>query len=194
MNKSSDLVLESGVEEVVMRNFLLLLGIMVMVGAAHAATYEWVDSQGVMHFTDDSDKIPVKYRSKARQLDLTPVPGEKELPPAPPQNPPAVETIPPVDKATSLYGGHNETWWLASFKARRDEIKTIQEALPDKKEKLNELRRKRMLYQKPGDRTAYYDLMAEIEKDEARINELQGQLTNLEAEAAKSGVPREWRH
>jgi hypothetical protein len=110
---------------------------MIMVGAAHAATYEWVDKQGVMHFTDDPDKIPFKYRNKARQLDLTPVPGEKEQPPAQPQPRPADETGPAVDKAKSLYGGHNETWWRASFKARRDEVKTIQEALPDKKEKLN---------------------------------------------------------
>jgi hypothetical protein len=177
-----------------MRNFLLLLGIMVMVGAAHASTYEWVDSQGVMHFTDDSDKIPFKYRNKVRQLDLAPVPGEKELPPAQPQQQPAVETIPAVDEAKSLYGGHDATWWRAGFKARRDEMKTIQEALPDKKEKLNVLRRKRNLYQKSGDRTAYYDLLVEIEKDEARIKELQGQLADLDAEAAKSGVPQEWRY
>jgi hypothetical protein len=176
-----------------MRSFLLLIGILFIIAAAHAATYEWVDSQGVIHFTDDPDKIPFKYRNKARQLDLTPAPGEKELPPAQPPRQPAVESVPAADNAGSLYGGHNESWWRASFKAWRDEMKTIQENLPGKKERLNVLRRKRIIYQKPGDRTAYYDLSAEIEKDEARIKEVQNQLAALDAEADKSGVPLEWR-
>jgi uncharacterized protein DUF4124 len=176
-----------------MRKFLLLIGLMVMVAVAHAATYEWVDSQGVMHFTDDPDKIPVKYRKRARQLDLTPVAVEKEQAPGQLQRQPVVETVPAVDKAKSLYGGHDGMWWRESFKVRRDEIKTIRANLPNKKEKLNVLRRKRIIYQKPGERTAYYDLLAEIEKDEARIKEVQNQLADLDNEAAKSGVPQEWR-
>jgi len=181
------------VEEVMMRNFLFLLGLMVMVATADAATYQWVDSQGVMHFTDDPDKIPFKYRNKARQLDLSPVPGEKAPPPAQPQRQPVVEPAPPVEKANSLYAGHNETWWRASFRARYDEMRLIQQALPDKKEKLNILRRKRIIYQKPGYRTAYHDMLAEIEKDEARIKEVQKLLADLNAEADRSGVPQEWR-
>ena len=72
-------------------------------------------------------------------------------------------------------------------------MKTIQETLPEKKETLNVLRRKRILYQKPGYRTAYFDLLAEIEKDEARITEVRNQLADLDSEADKSGLPQEWR-
>jgi DNA repair exonuclease SbcCD ATPase subunit len=147
----------------------------------------------VTHFTDDPDKIPLKYRNKARQLDLAPAPGEKEQPAAQRQRQPVVETVPADGKAQSLYGGHNESWWRASLKTLRDQMKTIQENLPAKQEKLIALSRKRTLYHKASDRTAYNDLKAEIENDEARLQEAQKQLADLNAEADKSGVPFGWR-
>ncbi|MGD0844567.1 MAG: hypothetical protein ABSA06_09405 [Geobacteraceae bacterium] len=56
-----------------------------------------------------------------------------------------------------------------------------------------ELRRQRTVYQKPGERIAYYDKLREIERDEARVTELQKQLDDLDTKAAKAAVPLEWR-
>ncbi len=72
-------------------------------------------------------------------------------------------------------------------------MKSIQDNLPAKKEKLAALGRKRTLYHKASDRTAFNALNDEIAKDEARLTELQNNLSDLDSEAAKAGVPLEWR-
>src|SRR5689334_15745357 len=94
-------------EEVMMRLFLVCIGIMVMVATVHAATFEWTDSQGGIHFTDDPDRIPDKYRGQARELYPQPASGEKDHPPAQ-QPPPAVASTPDVPRGASLFGGHDE--------------------------------------------------------------------------------------
>lgn len=172
-----------------MRIFLLSFGIMVMVAVAHAATYQWTDNQGGTHFTDDPDKIPAKYRKKVREMNVEPVQEEKRVSPQPAAEP----VTPPAAKAKSLYGGHDEGWWRSAFSALRREMKSIEENLPAKRDNLTKLTRRRTLYHKASDRTAYNALNEEIEKDEARIKELQKKLADLDAEAAKAGVPLEWR-
>jgi hypothetical protein len=173
-----------------MKKFFLFIGIMVIAAVAHAATYEWTDSGGGKHFTDDPDKIPAKYRKKSRELNLEPVTeGKEKQPVVQPEQPP----IPKQQKSASLPGGHNEAWWRSSFKALRDELKLIQDNLPAKREKLTTLGRKRTLFHKASDRTAYNSLNDEIDRDEARMTELHKQLADLEAEATRAGVPLEWR-
>lgn len=34
-----------------------------------ASAYQWRDDQGVVHFTDDSDKIPERYLKRAKEID-----------------------------------------------------------------------------------------------------------------------------
>lgn len=175
------------VGEVAMRIFILLTGVMVMVAAADAATYEWTDSQGGAHFTDDADNIPAKYRNKARELVVTPAM-------AAPSQPQQDQTVSPVVRENlSSHGGHDEMWWRSSFRSLRDEMKNIQENLPVKRDQLLELRRQRTVYQKPGERIAYFNKLREIERDEARVTELQKQLDDLDTNAAKAAVPLEWR-
>jgi chromosome segregation ATPase len=171
-----------------MRTFILLTGVMVMVAVAvaDAATYEWTDSRGGVHFTDDSDKIPAKYRNKAREVNVTP----ENVAPSQPQS----RIVPPAARESeSSYGGHNEMWWRSSFKTLRKEMKNIQENLPRKRDQLAKLRRQRTIYQKPSGRIAYYDMLREIERDEARVTELQKQLAELDTKANKAGVPLGWR-
>jgi predicted nucleic acid-binding Zn-ribbon protein len=169
-----------------MRRFILLIGILVMASAAHAATYEWTDSQGGLHFTDNLDKVPAKYLNKVRKVDVQPVIQEKEQPSQTEQ-----KSIAPA--AQNLFGGHDEMWWRSSFRALRDEMKNLQDGLPGKRDKLNELRRKLYIFSKPSARIAYNDMDAEIGRDETRITDLQKQLSDLDDAAAKAGVPMEWR-
>jgi len=157
-----------------------------MVAVAHADTYEWTDSQGGLHFTDNLDKIPANYLNKVRKVDVKPVIQEKE-------QPSQLEQKSIAPHAQKLFGGHNEMWWRSSFDSLRKEIKNIQDGLPEKKKGLNELRRNYVIFSKPSTRIAYNDLNADIEKDEARVTELQNRLADLDNSATKAGVPMEWR-
>jgi hypothetical protein len=172
-----------------MRIIFLLAGVMAMAMAMATAAlgevYEWTDSQGGVHFTDNADKIPAKYRNKARQKELQPVIEIRDEP--------AQAVSQPAQSTPSPYGDHNETWWRDSYSALRNEIKHIQDNLPYKREKLTQLRRKREIYQKPSGRIAYYDMIKEIERDETRVKELQKELADLDVKAAKAGVPQAWR-
>lgn len=44
--------------------FLLGLGIFSPPGNGESKAYKWTDSNGVVHFTDDLNKIPPEYRGK----------------------------------------------------------------------------------------------------------------------------------
>lgn len=171
-----------------MRHFFLFVGIMVFAAAAHAAIYEWTDSGGGKHFTDDADKIPAKYRHKSREIHVEPIIEERQPAPKPERS-----VAPLPQKSESTPGGHDEAWWRSSFKALRDEQKKIQDNLPGKRDQLVALHRRHTFYHKASDRTAYNALNDEIGKDEARLAELQKQLTNLDAEATRAGVPMGWR-
>jgi hypothetical protein len=197
-----------------MRWTIALLLVMFACSFAQADVYEWVDSQGVVHFTDQLDKVPARYREKVKRRES--VSGEKvDVSPtlAPP---PVTESLPREQKA-ELYGGHGKEWWHANFKALRDEFKGIQDKLSEKKETLTKLHRQWVISMgrspkdgestsDPGNyvsksalstpgkhREAYFDKKAEIEKDEARLQEIEQQLASLEADADRGGVPFEWR-
>jgi chromosome segregation ATPase len=159
---------------------------MAMAASANGEIFKWTDSKGGEHFTDNSDKIPAKYRNKAREMDVTPVIQETE-------QPSKSELKSNAPAAQNLIGGHDEKWWRSRYKALRDEMKGIQDNLPEKRDRLNELRRQLYTFSKPSGRIAYNDMYAEIGKDEARITDLQKKLQDLDTSAAKSGVPLEWR-
>ena len=169
-----------------MRIFFLLTGVLFMVAAADAATYQWTDSLGGVHFTDNADNIPAKYRNKAREVAVTP---EYEAPAQPQKQ---IDS-PAAREKQSSHDGKDEKWWRSSFQALRNEMKIIQDNLPEKKAQLEELRRLRTIYQKPSGRIAYYDKLNEIEQDEARVAELQKQLADLDTKASRAAVPMEWR-
>jgi len=169
-----------------MKKVLLLVCLMAMAAPAKGEIYKWTDRQGVVHFTDNSDKIPAKYRNKVREVDVTPVIQETDQ-----SSKTETESITPP--AQKLFGGHDEKWWRSRYKALRSEMKRIQNSLPEKKDHLIQLRRQLYIFSKPSSRIAYNDMNAEIGNDEARINELQKEITDLDGEAARAGVPLEWR-
>ncbi len=172
-----------------MRSLLPLLLLMVLlagVGAGQAATYEWVDVGGVVHFTDDPGNIPEKYREKAKKQEngVQNIISEQPAPPA---------AAIPGGMTEGANAGHDQQWWRSRYAELRNEIKGIREGVPQKKEKLDALRRKRVVFQRGSDRVAYNDLAKEIAADETRLQELDEQLAALDQQAAKAGVPLEWR-
>jgi len=173
-----------------MKLALLVLVVLLQSSAipARAAYYQWIDAQGVTHFTDNPDKIPQKYQKKARRLKLSENPAPAQVPAPQPQ--PAPQVVMPQAQES---GSRSEQSWRVRFSALRGELKSLKERLPAKQTRLAELRRKRVIFMRAQDRVALNDMQAEISADEARISELQDQIGVLEREAAGAGVPAEWR-
>lgn len=154
--------------------------------SAGAEVYEWVDDRGVVNFTDSLEKIPPRYKGIAREKDLSQqknitIVTEEAPQVSPQQQPPAQKT----------YGGHDARWWRTAIAALRSDIAAIEEGLPTKRQELERLQRRRVLYHKAVDRIAANKLGNEIESDEGRLRELQEKLNALQMQAAEAGVPQE---
>lgn len=124
-----------------MNRSLLVLALSVVLtgGWAEAATYRWVDDRGIIHFTDNPENIPVKYRKKVRELPS--VTGTPQQPSAATPPEAAPEPASPTEKAAPLYGGLTESEWREKFTSLRQELKTLEEGLPAKQDELNALHR-----------------------------------------------------
>jgi hypothetical protein len=195
-----------------MRLILLVLVSIFACSAAWATVYEWVDGQGVVHMTDEPEKVPDQYRMKMKTREMDTREVQAPLPAAAEKTAPVVQ-----EKKAELYGDQDEGWWRTSFKTIRDELKRLRAKLPAKKEVLPQLHRRWVIsmgkmpgqgqsadnpnsyitdssLSTPGQRRIdYYNQKNEIEKDEARISELEQQLAALEARADWFGVPAGWR-
>jgi len=175
-----------------MKYILLFVSILYLAhpGQGQAAFYQWLDAQGVTHFTDNPERIPAKYRSHVKELQLADEPAQA---PAPQTQAPAQVAAPrPVPHAVE-YGGHGEGWWRSRYASLRQELKGLEDGLAGKQARLSELRRKRVVYMRAQDREAVNSMQAEISTGELRISELQKDLADLERRATEAGVPSEWR-
>jgi len=180
-------------------SFVLLVLIFSSAELSNADTYKWVDNQGVVNFTDNLDAVPKKYRSKVK---VTPSGDASASAPnqeksgknmEPDKQSEATASTPGRPEGPKLYGGHDEKWWKSSYASIRGELKSLQDNLPAKKDDLEKLRRKLVIYTYTRNRMAYQDKLAEIQRDEDRIKVLNDQLTNLDTQAATAGVPFDWR-
>lgn len=174
----------------------VLMVFMGLAGPAWCETYEWTDNKGVVNFTDDLDRVPAKYRNKVKEREpirseLDAIPPSDGAQPVVKQNDkvPSTPSTPPV----KAYGGHGQGWWRGQYASLRQGSKAIETSLADKREKLAELKRKRIIYQRTRDRVAYNQMVEEIKSEEAQLKEVQDRLEALEKEANSAGVPQEWR-
>ncbi|MBI1922606.1 MAG: DUF4124 domain-containing protein [Geobacter sp.] len=199
-----------------MKMLFVMILFLATVAPVSADTYQWTDKKGVVHFTDNPDKIPRQNRKKARKRPSV----KSETPVISPTTQP-LSAPKPVEKkeaakAPPLYAGHDEKWWRSTTGNLRTELAKLTQELPDKRDKLQFLRRRwtisigrtpkegesladiesytnKSALSAPGkNREAYYAIKNEIESDEARIKQIEQELADLELLATKAGVPREW--
>jgi hypothetical protein len=179
-----------------MRAFVICFCLFLAAGA-QAATYQWTDNKGVVHFSDDPDRIPAQYQKKARRLDGDDGPAPATA--APRAAEPAEPAAPvPAGAAGDFYCGKSAASWIGQFKSLREERRALAAALPEKEK---ELQRKRTKYlSRTGRGAGYYQqkkeylaLSDEYGKAKARLEELDGQLASLDAEASRCALPLEFR-
>lgn len=174
-----------------MRKILVAVTLTTLIVSAHwvhADIYQWTDSEGVVHFTDDPDAIPKSYRHKAARRETdhkvkVPPPSAPTLKPAPPSSAPG----------EIRYGGWPEDWWRQQFAGLKGQVQSLQASIDKKQSELAELKHKRVIYMRARDRVAINNKQAEIEADQARLQETQQRLATLEHDANVAGVPSGWR-
>ena len=172
---------------------------------AFGATYQWRDDAGVLHFTDDSDRIPERYLKRATESDATSAgkgpaaAGQKTDAPsaAAPEGAAAVAgTTPPPDRKAALAAQLNkvraelavEKKELARLRHRwmvkkgrtptLEEAKSFQKLLAEGKttERNNPYLAKSPLSAPGSARAAYYKKLEEVQKDEALERRLEQEL------------------
>ncbi len=126
---------------------------------ASAATYQWRDDAGVLHFTDDSDRIPERYLKRVTETDsgdagkgAASAQKKQEAPPAPVASGSAAKSV-------AQPAGANRRVLL------EEELKRLKDALALKKEELARLQHKWVVSK---GRTPTAKEIAEFEKKRAK--------------------------
>lgn len=168
---------------------ILFIYVMIIILSSYeyltAQIFQWIDDKGVVHFTDNSENVPVKFREKVLKRDLTVAPEQQNVP----------DNSGASQQPVTVSSGYtkDEQLWRARFMKLRSEINTLEQRLPVKREEKMEIHRRWVKFQKGSDRAAENVLASQIIKDEDRIKELNKLLDDLEMEAARNSVPLEWR-
>jgi len=181
-----------------MRKIIFLIMLLQGAGICQgAAVYEWKDNAGVLHFTDDPKKVPSRYRDKVQKRDMGGDETKKDATPPvqviPSTPTPPIQPPPSAQPRADMLGGHSGGWWRNRFASLKTQIAALQGGLSGKEQRLNDVRRKHLIFQRPQDRTAANELASEIDRDQTRMKELEAELAALQQDADRAGVPPEWR-
>lgn len=167
------------------------------VRAEDSATYEWTDDQGTVTFSDNPARIPDNQRKRIKKRaaitgEASQAVIEQKTAPVKKQQPQRVES----------YGGHGEGWWRQQFSNTRAEIAQTRADLETKRQNLKTLHYKMAvsnattqgIFGNPREnRNNYRAAHDDIREGEKQLEALEQKLVDLEGEAARHGVPFEWR-
>lgn len=82
----------------------LLVMLVFVASTAHGEIYTWTDSRGTAHYTNSEYEIPVRYRAKAKVLDLG-IEQKKEA--SSPQQNGQMQPVKPEEQPTAPKAGGN---------------------------------------------------------------------------------------
>jgi len=175
-----------------MKVFVLITGLLLLASFAQADTiYQWVDKKGVIHFTDQYEKVPAAYRDQAKKQTIEDSPRTSIVPPSgtPSRKDEEVSTSPL---------GQNEAYW-------RDRVRPWREKLAEAKTKYESANQKylekseQLSQRKFGSRTQYKmdifeldKLNVERKKYETEMNEANDALKKISREAEEARANPEW--
>ncbi|HTF99005.1 MAG TPA: DUF4124 domain-containing protein, partial [Nitrospirota bacterium] len=152
--------------------------------------YKWTDSKGVVHISDDLNKVPKQYRQNARRLESQA--GEEEKPGA---SSPRVQKAPPVyDDAQEREADLKEEW--------QQRIRSAKQRLADAERRYQEIKKKRdeAVMSWGGPASGRLEGREEAAKLEEEMNQVQREVeaarTEIEItipnDARKKGIPPGW--
>lgn len=165
------------------------------VGALGAGVYQWTDSQGVVHFTDDPGKVPKKYHDTVQEVQP---PDTEESDDASPTAKPTPGPRPTPDSDRGQYTpsepvdahGHTREWWRQRVQEWQETKTNAQVKLADAQDRLG---RERFLNATTGNMQRIQELSAEVAMYEQQIREAETMLTDvLPDEARKAQAPPGW--
>ncbi|HOP41763.1 MAG TPA: DUF4124 domain-containing protein [Geobacteraceae bacterium] len=174
---------------------VMLLGI--VAGTACAETYSWEDSNGTIHFTEDISQVPKKYLKKVRVrgdmgVAVTPQPlVEQTAETSAPGDTASVGSSPVKEQAAAgekkeeLYGGKSGKSWKIDFDTLRAEIGAIDDQVAELNSRLDDTSKM--------SRIEYLSIQNTIKNLKFRRGDLEKKLAALNDQAARAGVPAQFR-
>jgi len=155
-----------------------------------ADIYYWTDKEGVMHITDDMEKIPLEYREKLTTMETSETVGPVRVKAVKRNEKKKVK-----DPEREIYGDYPLTWWRLSFNRLRSEINSSKKELKQKEDFMSMFRRGRRLGQhiKPENIETYKRYEVEIPLIKKRLLKNKKKMDDLKRRATNSGVPKEIR-
>lgn len=174
---------------------ILFISAVLFSGNSFADLYKWTDDKGVVHMTDNIDKVPEKYydRMKTYKSSTESTPAIKQ---------PETARQPAIDRQqeqgrqeVELYGDYPLEWWREEFANRRKEIKELESSLNAKRQYISVFEAGRRLGQSypMNEFDTYERYKKDLPSDEERLLTLKSGLEELERKAKFHGVPKEAR-
>ncbi len=167
---------------------ILIVYNFVICSYTYAVIYVWKDSEGASNFTDNPAAVPKQYQHKIKTIERS---GDASTGDSEQSSSTPADSV--SERRPIIYGGHDEIWWRESFKLLRQSIARIMQETDKKRQELTEIARERTLYHKPSDRLLYNRIVDDVARKELQIKELNEKLQELDNQASRNGVPRQWR-
>lgn len=115
---------------------ILMIWALSLWGAMGQELYRWVDEKGTVHFTDDLNQVPEKYREKIRTEIFPKEPAPAQ--PAPPPPTPSSKEGATVKESGQMPApqqkdilGRGEDWWRAKAIEWNEKLKTARKSYED---------------------------------------------------------------
>jgi len=155
---------------------------------AGAEWYKWVDEDGVLHVTDDPNRVPREKRGRVEEVspDELPHVGEE----GPPSARPVMEER--AAPAPELYGGRTLEWWKESFAAMRRDLAELKKEIARKEDLVNVFeggRRFGQIFTEEQVET-YQNYKDSLSKDRESVEKIREEVESLRSRARRAGVPR----
>lgn len=115
---------------------ILMIWALSLWGAMGQEAYRWVDEKGTVHFTDDLNQVPEKYREKIRKeiFPKEPAPAQPAPPPPTPSSKEGATVKEsgqtPASQQKDILG-RGEDWWRAKAIEWNEKLKTARKSYED---------------------------------------------------------------
>lgn len=164
--------------------FLVLFFFLVSGSPVLAQVYRWEDEQGVIHMTDDLQKVPEEYRERTREIIL---PKEKEVVSSLPKTE-GSQVITPYKDADLV--GHDRKWWQNRVREWKQKKTEAEQQLAEARKQLNMIP---LNLSFPIRLQTKQEILQDIETYEKKVQEAEQVLSEeLPEEARRAGAPPGW--